>query len=46
MIQKINVGTISNPQPELCFSICNKLQDEDYKVRRDKVWETEWNWWK
>lgn len=30
MIHKINVGTISDPQQELCFSIGNIFQDEDF----------------
>lgn len=44
MIQKTNVRTISDPQPELCFSIGNKLQEADYKVVRDKIRETGGSW--
>lgn len=43
MIQKINVGTIFDPQPERCLSISNKLQDNHDKVDQEKVWEAKWN---
>lgn len=41
MIQKINAETISDPQPELCLSNCDKLQDEKDVGGWDQVWEME-----
>lgn len=41
MIQKINVETISDPQPELCLSNRHKLQDEKDTGSWNEFWEAE-----